>query len=193
MTQRSTKSRAGSRWALARFWYLGLCALGVVFTGCAAQQPPRAKTFPWATVKSVRPVLPNLAASSSDVVVVDTLVEVELDVPPPPSPLAGQSEHAATAAHAGHSAGTERFLAPRTAADHASIDGGRNRGSTAANKFEFEYCGTKHHGFARQGAECRAIGSGFQGAQLCHRGTRRSACRRLDTREQCRQESASAF
>jgi hypothetical protein len=89
MTQRSTKSRAGSRWAFVRFWYLGLCALGVVFTGCAAQQTPKAKTFPWATVKSVRPVLPNLAASSSDVIVVDTLVEVELDVPPPPSPLAG--------------------------------------------------------------------------------------------------------
>src|ERR1700684_2771508 len=86
MTQRSTKSRAGSRWALVGFWYLGLCGLGVVFTGCAAQQTPKAKTFPWATVKSVRPVLPNTAAFSPDIATDD--IQMELDVPPPPSPLA---------------------------------------------------------------------------------------------------------
>jgi len=67
---------------------LGLSAVALVFAGCAAQQTPKAKTFPWATVKSVRPVLPNTAAFSADVAEDDFQTEMELDVPPPPSPLA---------------------------------------------------------------------------------------------------------
>jgi hypothetical protein len=86
MTQRSTQFRAGSRCALLRWWSLGLSAVALVFAGCAAQQTPKAKTFPWATVKSVRPVLPNTAAFSPDIAAGD--FQMELDVPPPPSPLA---------------------------------------------------------------------------------------------------------
>ncbi|MGA2428631.1 MAG: hypothetical protein ABSH13_09015 [Candidatus Acidiferrum sp.] len=88
MTQRSTQSRAGSRCASLRLWSLGLSAVALVFAGCAAQQTPKAKTFPWATVKSVRPVLPAATAFSSVVAADDFLTEMELDVPPPPSPLA---------------------------------------------------------------------------------------------------------
>jgi hypothetical protein len=86
MTQRSTQFRAGSCCALLRWWSLGLSAVALVIAGCAAQQTPKAKTFPWATVKSVRPVLPNTAAFSPDIAADD--IQMELDVPPPPSPLA---------------------------------------------------------------------------------------------------------
>jgi type IV secretory pathway VirB10-like protein len=87
MTQRSTESCAGSRCAPLRFWVLGLYAVAWIFTGCAAQQKTKAKTFPWASVRSVRPVLPKLTVPS-DVPSDNTLAELELDVPPPPSPLA---------------------------------------------------------------------------------------------------------
>jgi hypothetical protein len=87
MTQRSAQSYACSRCAPWRFGRLGVCALTVVFAGCAARQAPKAQTFPWATVKSVRPLLPK-PASSSGAAGDDFLAEVELAVPPPPSPLA---------------------------------------------------------------------------------------------------------
>ncbi len=87
MTQRSTQSRAGSRCAFPRSFSIGLCVLAAVFTGCAAQQQPKAKTFPWATVKSVRPMLPKPAMYSPDVAVDNSLAELGLDVPPPPSGL----------------------------------------------------------------------------------------------------------
>jgi hypothetical protein len=87
MTQRTTQSHAGSRCASLRLGCLAWCALAVVFTGCAAQQTPKAKRFPWATVNSVRPILPD-PASSSDVAEDDSLSEGDLAVPPPPSPLA---------------------------------------------------------------------------------------------------------
>src|SRR5580704_2197329 len=88
MTQRSTQSGAGSPCAFPRFGMVCLSFLAAVFTGCAAQQTPKAKTFPWATVKTVRPVLPpKFVGSSSDPAEGDFLAEVELDVPPPPSPL----------------------------------------------------------------------------------------------------------
>jgi hypothetical protein len=89
MTQRSTQSRAGSPCAFPRFCIVCLCFLAAVCTGCAAQQTPKAKTFPWATAKTVRPVLlPKPLGSPSDSGESDFLAEVELDVPPPPSPLA---------------------------------------------------------------------------------------------------------
>jgi hypothetical protein len=91
MTQRSTQSRRGSRCASLRFGFLGLCVIAVVFSGCAAQNQTKAKSFPWATVISVRPVLPKTAAAldvTPDVSLDDSLSEVALDAPPPPSPLA---------------------------------------------------------------------------------------------------------
>ena len=89
MTQRSTQSRASLPCAFPRFCSACLCFLAAVFTGCAAQQTPKAKTFPWATVKTVRPVLlPKPLGPPSDSGEGDFPAEVELDVPPPPSPLA---------------------------------------------------------------------------------------------------------
>ena len=87
MTQRSTQSRRGSRCASLRFGSLGL-SIAVVFSGCAAQNKTKAKTFPWATVKSVRPVLPSIVTPSPETTQSDFLPEFELEAPPPPSPLA---------------------------------------------------------------------------------------------------------
>jgi hypothetical protein len=88
MTQRSTQSRTVSRCAVLRFGVLGLGVAVVVLGGCAGQRKPQARPFPWATVKSVRPVLPNTVATSPDDTMSDFLPEFELEAPPPPSPLA---------------------------------------------------------------------------------------------------------
>jgi hypothetical protein len=86
MTQRSTQFRAGSRCASLRFSALGLCVVAAIFAGCAAQQKAKAKTFPWASVRSVRPMLPKTPIAF-DVTPVDSVADLEFDVPPPPSPL----------------------------------------------------------------------------------------------------------
>ena len=61
---------------------------GVVLGGCAAEKKTKAQAFPWATVKSVRPVRPSIGTSPPDTTVSDFLPELELEVPPPPSPVA---------------------------------------------------------------------------------------------------------
>jgi|ERR1035438_1452826 hypothetical protein len=76
-----------SRCASVQFGFPALCIVAIIFTGCAAQQTPKAKTFPWVTATSMRPVVPNAAATSSDVATDDYLAALGLDVPPPPSPL----------------------------------------------------------------------------------------------------------
>jgi hypothetical protein len=88
MTQRSTQSRAVSRCAAWRFGVLGLGLAVAVLGGCAAQKKTKAQSFPWATVKSVRPMLPSIVTPSPDTTVSDFLPEFELEAPPPPSPLA---------------------------------------------------------------------------------------------------------
>jgi hypothetical protein len=88
MTQRSIQSRAGRCTSLS-LCFVGVCLSAAVFSGCAAQQPPRVKTFPWAASKSVRP-LPlkpaneSVSAGAAD----ESVMEVVLDIPPPPSTLA---------------------------------------------------------------------------------------------------------
>ncbi len=88
MTQRSTQSRAVSRCAALRFGVLGLGLAAVVLGGCAAEKKTKAQAFPWATVKSVRPVRPSIGTSPPDTTVSDFLPEFELEAPPPPSPVA---------------------------------------------------------------------------------------------------------
>ena len=92
MTQRSTQSRAvsrcASRFARLHFCCLGLCVVAAVLNGCAAEKKTKVRSFPWATVTSVRPVLPKTFSSSPDSTMNDFLAEFELDAPPPPSPLA---------------------------------------------------------------------------------------------------------
>jgi hypothetical protein len=88
MTQRSTQSRAVSRCAALRFGVLGLGLAVVVLGGCAAEKKTKAQAFPWATVKSVRPVRPSIGTSPPDTTVSDFLPEFELEAPPPPSPVA---------------------------------------------------------------------------------------------------------
>jgi hypothetical protein len=86
MTQRSTQPRAVSRCAALRFGVLGLGLAVAVLGGCAAQKKTKAQAFPWATAKSVRPVLPSIV--TPETTVSDFLPEFELEAPPPPSPLA---------------------------------------------------------------------------------------------------------
>jgi hypothetical protein len=88
MTQRSTQPRAVSRCAALRFGVVGLGLAVAVLGGCAAQKKTKAQSFPWATVKSVRPVLPTIDTSMPDTTASDFLPEFELEAPPPPSPLA---------------------------------------------------------------------------------------------------------
>jgi hypothetical protein len=63
------------------------CALAGILSGCAANQKPRAQTFPWATARNVRPLAPDKI--SADVSTEDLFAELGLDVPAPPSPVAG--------------------------------------------------------------------------------------------------------
>jgi hypothetical protein len=88
MTQSSTQSRALSRYARLRFGCLGLCVVAAVLNGCAAEKKAKVRSFPWATVKSVRPVLPKTLLPSPDSTMEAFLAEFEVDAPPPPSPLA---------------------------------------------------------------------------------------------------------
>jgi hypothetical protein len=88
MTQRSTQSRAVSRCAALRFGVLGVGLTVALLGGCAAQKKTKAQSFPWATVKSTRPVLPSSVTPSPDTTVSDFLPEFELEAPPPPSPVA---------------------------------------------------------------------------------------------------------
>jgi hypothetical protein len=88
MTQRSTQSRAVSRCAALRFGVLGVGLTVALLGGCAAQKKTKAQSFPWATVKSTRPVLPCSVTPSPDTTVSDFLPEFELEAPPPPSPVA---------------------------------------------------------------------------------------------------------
>jgi hypothetical protein len=86
MTQRSTQSRAGSRYASLRLLVLGLCVAVSILSGCAGQKRPKARSFPWASAKAARPVLPSSAAASQ-IMADEFLMETSLDVPPPPSSL----------------------------------------------------------------------------------------------------------
>ena len=86
MTLRMPKSRVVSRRALPRIYFVGLCVVAAILSGCAAAQKPRAKTFPWATVKSVRPLAPK-AGQGADITPEESLAELEIDVPAPPSPI----------------------------------------------------------------------------------------------------------
>jgi hypothetical protein len=63
------------------------CAVAAFLTGCAANQKPRARAFPWATAKNVRPLAPQTI--SSDVSTEDLFADLGLAVPAPPSPVAG--------------------------------------------------------------------------------------------------------
>jgi hypothetical protein len=64
-----------------------LCAVAAFLTGCAANQKPKARAFPWATAKNVRPLAPQTIAS--DVSNEDLFAELGLAVPAPPSPVVG--------------------------------------------------------------------------------------------------------
>jgi hypothetical protein len=64
-----------------------LCAVAATVSGCAANQKPRARAFPWASANNVRPLAPE--KTSSDISNEDLFAELGLDVPAPPSPVAG--------------------------------------------------------------------------------------------------------
>ena len=70
-----------------KFFCAMLCAVAALVSGCAASQKPRARAFPWAAAKTVRPLAPE--KTSSEVSNEDLFAELGLDVPAPPSPVAG--------------------------------------------------------------------------------------------------------
>ncbi|MBV8513749.1 MAG: hypothetical protein JO260_00480 [Acidobacteria bacterium] len=63
------------------------CVVVSILSGCAANQKPRARTFAWATATNVRPVAPEIISSA--VSNEDLFADLGLDVPAPPSPIAG--------------------------------------------------------------------------------------------------------
>jgi hypothetical protein len=85
MKHTSMQFLAGSRCAHSRAILAALCGLAVGLTGCA-ERKAKARAFPWASVAMARPVLPKIADLTS-YETSDSFPELELDVPPPPSPL----------------------------------------------------------------------------------------------------------
>jgi hypothetical protein len=74
------------RLASLTFSFAILCAIAVIASGCTANQKPRARAFPWAAAKNVRPLAPE--KTSADVSNEDLFAELGLAVPAPPSPVA---------------------------------------------------------------------------------------------------------
>ena len=87
MTPQPGAANVSPQLASQRMPFAMLCAIAAILSGCAAAQKPRAQTFPWATVGNVRPLAPQ--AISSDVSNEDLFADLGLDVPAPPSPVAG--------------------------------------------------------------------------------------------------------
>ncbi len=87
MTSRIPQPGLVSRRAPSRIYVVGLCMTAAILSGCAAAQKPRAKTFPWATVRNVRPLAPKTSLVAN-AVPDESLADLELDVPAPPSPIA---------------------------------------------------------------------------------------------------------
>lgn len=75
------------RVASLKFSFAILCAIAAIASGCTANQKPRARAFPWAAAKNVRPLTPE--KTSADVSNEDLFAELGLAVPAPPSPVAG--------------------------------------------------------------------------------------------------------
>jgi hypothetical protein len=67
--------------------FVMVCAVAAVLSGCAANQKPRARAFPWAAAKNARPLAPE--KTSADVSNEDLFADLGLAVPAPPSPIAG--------------------------------------------------------------------------------------------------------
>jgi hypothetical protein len=88
MTQKPIQFRGGRRRASLRMSVAAVCVSMAIFSGCAAQQKPKAKAFPWATAKLARPVpLAPANAPPLDSAGNESLMDAALDAPPPPSPL----------------------------------------------------------------------------------------------------------
>jgi hypothetical protein len=91
MKQSATQFGGGWSCACTRPWLVGLCVSAVVLTGCA-ERKVKAKTLPWSTVAMVRPrPLAMFTAPSDQAADLEGGPEVgqlQLDVLPPPSPLA---------------------------------------------------------------------------------------------------------
>ena len=85
MNHTAIQSPVGSPRARAPIALVLLCASAVVISGCAERRV-KAKTFPWSTASAVRPrPLGALTAASEQT---DEAPQLQLDILPPPSPLA---------------------------------------------------------------------------------------------------------
>ncbi len=77
---------ASSRFVSLQFVFAMVCAVAAVLSGCAANQKPRARAFPWTAAKNARPLAPE--KTSADVSNEDLFADLGLAVPAPPSPIA---------------------------------------------------------------------------------------------------------
>jgi hypothetical protein len=76
-----------SRLSSVRVTFAMVCAIAAILSGCAANQKPRARAFPWAAATNARPLAPE--KTSADVSNEDLFADLGLAVPAPPSPVAG--------------------------------------------------------------------------------------------------------
>ncbi len=82
----ATQSPVGSSRARTRVSLVLLCASVVALSGCP-ERKPKAKTFPWSSASAVRP-RPLGVLAAAGVQTDDASPDLQLDIPPPPSPLA---------------------------------------------------------------------------------------------------------
>jgi hypothetical protein len=91
MRQTATQFGGGLPRAYTRLWLVGLCVSAAVLSGCA-ERKVQAKTFPWSTVAMVRPrpsaMLTAPSDQAADLEDGPEVGQIQLDVSPPPSPLA---------------------------------------------------------------------------------------------------------
>ena len=123
----------------------------------------------------------------------DFLAEVELDVPPPPSPLAAIQSTPQRPRVAAAPSGQSNPARPEPPQIAPQLTAEETAAAQQQTNLSLSIAERNLAAARGRSVECRSVRSGLQGAQFRHRGARRGARRRLDTREQCRKEGASTL
>src|SRR5580704_4301362 len=83
MTESSAQPQLAVRQNSARILFGVLGSAAILVTGCAARKKP---TIPWSTAVLVRPIVPQRPAPTENIE--DPVPDLQLEIPPPPAPLA---------------------------------------------------------------------------------------------------------